>query len=336
VQRRTAPAPSSAPPEAMLPGGARPVPPSDGGGRAARTTSPPASGEVRRGADSPVDAQTPTPVPPRADGASTAATMPDSAPPRPPADRFGHERPTAPPSPPEGRQRVAAPIEAQTHAQAAARDPQGRGAAAQASGPSPTRAPTRADGTTTAATLPEAAQSQPPADRLGRERPTTPPPPTEGQRGVVSPVEVQTHARAGGAAARASGPTPTRVSTRADGTTTAATPPQAAQSQPPAVRLGRERPTAPPPPSGGQQRVAPPVEEQTRWRASAGGSPAGGTPRPAETAAAATDVPIHVRIGRIDARPPAATRANRIGPAAPRGPNLTLQQYLDRRRGPGR
>jgi hypothetical protein len=88
--------------------------------------------------------------------------------------------------------------------------------------------------------------------------------------------------------------------------------------------------------SGGQRGVTASVGKEARWLASAGGSLAGGSRRPAERKAAGSEIPIQIRIGRIDARPPRTVSAKQGRPAEPLKPNMTLQQYLERRRRPSR
>jgi hypothetical protein len=117
-----------------------------------------------------------------------------------------------------------------------------------------------------------------------------------------------------------------------------APPPATAPDRPertaPRARLVSDRPADRAAPPEDRREAPTPADPATRWRASAAGPAPDGTRRPPEQEPAG-ELPIQIRIGRIDARP-AATTAKRGTPAEPRGPKLTLQQYLERRRRPGR
>jgi len=216
------------------------------------------------------------------------------------------------------------------------------------------------------ATVPGGAEAAPPNVGLGGDRPPAPRSLSEGRQDEGAPVEARAHRRPrpGGSAVgtpplpadRPGGARVTPPGSRGDneahgaqvdesprqprgGPSSAMAPPQTSvpdglQPVPPAARSGHDRPTSQPSSSKGRRRVAAQVDAETPWRASVGASPPVGSSRPAEPKAAGTEMPVQVRIGRIDARPLRATRAERAAPSEPRGPNMTLQQYLERRRRP--
>jgi hypothetical protein len=216
------------------------------------------------------------------------------------------------------------------------------------------------------ATVPGEAEAAPPGAGLGADRPSAPRSLSEGPQDAGVPVEARAYRRPrpGGSgvrtpplpADRPGAPRVTPPASRGDNEANGAQvdesprqprgapssgmePPQSsvpngAQPAPRAPGSERKRPTFPPSSSKGRRGVASQVDAETPWRATVGASPPVGSSRPAEPKAAGTEMPVQVRIGRIDARPRRATPAERAAPAEPRGPNMTLQQYLERRRRP--
>jgi hypothetical protein len=112
------------------------------------------------------------------------------------------------------------------------------------------------------------------------------------------------------------------------------TAPDGSRPAPSPAAFTRERTSSRPPSPNRQRADDVPVDAKALWRASPGGSPAVGTHRPDETRE--SELPIQIRIGKIDARPRETTPAKRVGLVEARGPNMTLQKYLERRRRPGR